>query len=270
MQHEGAVTDYKSLERVHADAHAARVALGGYVAGQTRWTEGIALWARGPYEVCEQQVIDHCGAGARLLDFGCGQAGLSLVAARRGAHVEGIDIAPKAVEVANEKARREGLAERAHYAVGDCEHLAFPTGHFDAAVSINVLPAIDVDRGLSELARVLKPTGWAAIADTFGHNPLANANRWLNARRGIRTRHQTAHILRMADLGKFSTYFASVDVRFFDVTTLVVGAVLGHRRGPVASALVRASRAVDRILLARRPLQRYAFKIAVILSEPKR
>lgn len=260
----------KERERAHADAQAARQDFAAYRPGAPSWATGVSLWVRASYQFCEEWLLRHCQPGERLLDYGCGQGGVSLMAARRGVHVEGIDIAPQAVEFANYKAAREGVQAFARFTVGDCEQLPFLDGSFDAVVSVVVLPALDLDRALGELARVLRPAGRLIVVDTFGHNPVANLNRWINCLRGKRTRRQTAHILRMADLARFRERFHSVEVHYFDLTTLLVGAVVGDRCGPVAAALARIARRVDEALLSWSWLQRYAFKVVCVASGPRR
>src|ERR1041385_4774912 len=49
-------------------------------------------------------------AGMRVLDVACGTGNLSLPAARMGAAVTGVDIAPNLLEQARENAKREGLS----------------------------------------------------------------------------------------------------------------------------------------------------------------
>src|SRR5580765_646940 len=48
-------------------------------------------------------------AGARFLDVACGSGQLALIAARRGARVTGVDIAPNLIAAARGRATAEGL-----------------------------------------------------------------------------------------------------------------------------------------------------------------
>jgi SAM-dependent methyltransferase len=47
--------------------------------------------------------------------------------------------------------------------VGSAEALPFPDGRLDAALACTVLDEVDADRGLAELARVIRPGGRAAV-----------------------------------------------------------------------------------------------------------
>ncbi len=50
--------------------------------------------------------------GMKVLDVACGTGNLALPAARAGAEVTGVDIAPNLVEQARENAKREGLNDQ--------------------------------------------------------------------------------------------------------------------------------------------------------------
>lgn len=92
-------------------------------------------------------------APRRVLEVGGGQG--ELAARMRGelhADVTGIDSSPRMVDLQGER----GIDAR----VGDVQELPFPDGSFDCVVAAWMLYHVpNVSRGLSELARVLKPGG---------------------------------------------------------------------------------------------------------------
>src|SRR4051812_46173466 len=63
-------------------------------------------------------------AGMRVLDVACGTGNLAIPAARQGADVSGVDIAPNLIEQAKQRAETEGL--RANFEEGDAEQLPYP------------------------------------------------------------------------------------------------------------------------------------------------
>jgi 2-polyprenyl-3-methyl-5-hydroxy-6-metoxy-1,4-benzoquinol methylase len=65
--------------------------------------------------------------GKHVLDLGCGSGQVSVLAARMGALVRGVDIAPRMLEIARAGAQAAGVAERASFEEGDAaSHAAAP------------------------------------------------------------------------------------------------------------------------------------------------
>jgi SAM-dependent methyltransferase len=90
---------------------------------------------------------------ARVLEVGCGWGELAEWIARdTGAEVVATDLSPRMVELARER----GIAAT----VADVQSLPYDDGTFDVVVAAWMLYHVpDLDRGLGELARVLRPGG---------------------------------------------------------------------------------------------------------------
>jgi demethylmenaquinone methyltransferase / 2-methoxy-6-polyprenyl-1,4-benzoquinol methylase len=98
--------------------------------------------------------------GDRVLDACCGTGDLAVEAERRGGRVVGLDFSPKMLERARKKS---GAVE---WIQGDALALPFPDGDFDAAtVGFGVRNLADLESGLEELARVLRPGGKLAVLE---------------------------------------------------------------------------------------------------------
>jgi ubiquinone/menaquinone biosynthesis C-methylase UbiE len=102
--------------------------------------------------------------GTKVLDAACGTGNLALPAARIGADVTGVDIAPNLVEQARANAAREGL--KAQFDEGDAEALPYEEASFDAVVTMfGVMFAPRPELVAAELLRVTKPGGLIAMAN---------------------------------------------------------------------------------------------------------
>lgn len=109
-------------------------------------------------------------AGLRVLDVGAGSGAMSIPAARAGAEVVAIDIAPTMVQRLTARAAADGLTTlRAE--VGDGTSLDLDDGSFDLAMSLNAVSLFpDLAGGLNEMIRVTREGGQVVVA-TFGPMP---------------------------------------------------------------------------------------------------
>ena len=98
--------------------------------------------------------------GDRVLDACCGTGDLAVAALQAGATVTGLDFSERVLERAG---RKSGEIE---WVQGDAEKLPFEDASFDAAtVGFGVRNLADLERGLAELRRVLRPDGRVAILE---------------------------------------------------------------------------------------------------------
>ena len=98
--------------------------------------------------------------GDRTLDACCGTGDLAVAARKDGADVVGLDFSPRMLE----RARRKDPA--VVWVEGDLLALPFRDGEFDSAtVGFGVRNVADLDRGLAELRRVLRPGGRVGILE---------------------------------------------------------------------------------------------------------
>ncbi len=99
------------------------------------------------------------GAPGRVLDVATGTGDLAIAAAQAGAgEVVGVDIAEEMLAVGRGKLPSHNLDERVTLVYGDAENLPFDDDSFDAAtVAFGVRNFENLDAGLTDMARVLKP-----------------------------------------------------------------------------------------------------------------
>jgi len=106
-------------------------------------------------------ILEHLGdlAGRRVLDVGCGKGRFAriLAAEHPAAQVWGLDISLAMLRFVPAPVRA---------CAGSMTELPFPDGAFDAAYATESLEhAVEVERAVAEICRVVKPGGRIAIID---------------------------------------------------------------------------------------------------------
>jgi ubiquinone/menaquinone biosynthesis methyltransferase len=97
--------------------------------------------------------------GRRVLDLACGTGDLAWLAAGRGAHVIGLDITHRMIELARAKAPADAPGVPA-FLVGDMCALPVPNASFDLVTTGYGLRNVpDLPLAVREIARVLRPGG---------------------------------------------------------------------------------------------------------------
>ena len=106
----------------------------------------------------------HIQPGTRMLDVACGAGQLSVMAARAGAIVTGLDLAANSLEQARVRAAAENL--KIDFAEGDAESLPYADESFDLVVSlIGAMFAPRPALVASEMVRACRPGGQIAMGN---------------------------------------------------------------------------------------------------------
>ena len=113
--------------------------------------------------------------GDRILDIGCGDGWWDHRIQATGAHVVGVDLDERRLEIA----RTRNQTPRVEYHKMNAEKLEFEDQSFNKAVSMCVIEHfIDEDAVLSEVARVLAPRGiFVLSADSLSNPELTEGER---------------------------------------------------------------------------------------------
>ena len=104
----------------------------------------------------------------RILDIATGTGDLAINLAQTEAEeIIGLDISDGMLEVGRKKITEKKLNHKIKMTLGDSENLPFENNSFDAVtVAFGVRNFEDLDKGLSEILRVLKPHGTFVILET--------------------------------------------------------------------------------------------------------
>lgn len=116
--------------------------------------------------------------GLRILDLGCGTGDNALLMAHLGANVTGIDISPRSIEVAKDRAARCGLEEKVRFLCGPIEEVEPEAGPFDVVFADGVLHHLldSLDQVFARLASWSHPGALAIFKEPTN---LAPGLRWL-------------------------------------------------------------------------------------------
>ena len=103
-----------------------------------------------------------------ILDIATGTGDLAINLVKTGAEqIIGLDISKGMLEVGKKKVSEKGLNATIKMIVGDSENLPFEDHSFDAVtVAFGVRNFENLEKGLSEIYRVLKPSGTFVVLET--------------------------------------------------------------------------------------------------------
>ena len=103
-----------------------------------------------------------------ILDIATGTGDLAILMAQTNAKkIIGLDISPGMLNIGIEKIAAKKLDKTIEMIIGDSENMPFNDNHFDAiTVSFGIRNFETLEKGLTEILRVLKPNGIFVILET--------------------------------------------------------------------------------------------------------
>ena len=103
-----------------------------------------------------------------ILDIATGTGDLAIMLSGTNADkIIGLDISPGMLEVGKKKVEQLNLTDKIEMVIGDSENLSYADHTFDAiTVGFGVRNFEDLEKGLSEIYRVLKPNGIFVVLET--------------------------------------------------------------------------------------------------------
>lgn len=117
-------------------------------------------------------------AGRTVLDLGCGSGENSLLLARKGAEVIGVDISESLLALARERLAVNGCAGApVRFVPASAHRLPMPDASVDVVLGIAILHHLNLDATSREVFRVLRPGGRAIFEEPVRDSQLFRAVR---------------------------------------------------------------------------------------------
>ncbi|WP_343487699.1 bifunctional demethylmenaquinone methyltransferase/2-methoxy-6-polyprenyl-1,4-benzoquinol methylase UbiE [Allomuricauda sp. d1] len=103
-----------------------------------------------------------------VLDIATGTGDLAIAMTQTNAEkIVGLDLSPGMLEIGKEKVAKKNLQQQVEMVIGDSENLPFEDNSFDAiTVAFGVRNFENLEKGLEEIHRVLKPNGTFVVLET--------------------------------------------------------------------------------------------------------
>lgn len=111
-------------------------------------------------------------SGKTVLDYGCGLGDNSVLVAKHGAKVIGVDISPELIELAEKRMAQHGLSEMAEFRVGSAHELPLEDESVDVVFGMAILHHLDLKLASDEVFRVLKKGGRAIFSEPVRNSKL--------------------------------------------------------------------------------------------------
>ncbi len=130
-----------------------------------RYDRGLKIFTAGQATKIKKMIVkNYVREGMDVLDLGCGTGALSIMAAKAGARVTGVDISGHMLDVARKRARARDLQDVIQFknaAAADLDR-EFDDGSMDLVICTYVfseLSPVERDWTVGEIHRILKPGG---------------------------------------------------------------------------------------------------------------
>ena len=126
-----------------------------------------------------RKAVRMLSASDNLLDVAIGTADLSIEILRqtKADHITGIDLSSEMMKIGEAKVAEKGLTDKVRFELGSALQMPYSDGTFDAVTcAYGVRNFSDLDKGLAEMYRVLRPGGQLMILEfSYPSNPIV---RW--------------------------------------------------------------------------------------------
>lgn len=137
-------------------------------------------WGDGDYGTTAEQLqpaaaralsVAQLSRGERLLDLGCGNGNVTVLACRLGAEVTAVDPSARLLEVARRRVQIEGF--NARFLRGEGARVETPDASFDVVVAVfSVIFAPDAQACVREMLRIVRPGGRLVVTSWLAEGAI--------------------------------------------------------------------------------------------------
>jgi SAM-dependent methyltransferase len=200
----------------------------------------------------------------KILDFGCGSGDSTTELAALGYDVVGIDVSPDLIAIAEERARLDGVVDRAKFLAVDGTTATLPGAAYDLVLVQAVLHHVDLAESLRTLEHVLVPGGHLIIVEPVAYSRTLQ---WLRDRSPVEkdispNERQLSH----EDIRQIAVRFEIVRKRHFTIVERVLRLI--KAQGSLYVWTGRALAVVDFLLLSIPGMSHFAATIVLLGRKP--
>jgi len=203
--------------------------------------------------------------GKKALDYCCGRGEISVLLAKKGARVIGIDISDESIKTCEELVRKEKVEKNTSFITMDAEKTKFKDNSFDVITCTGVLHHLEIQNAYIELARIIKPNGEIICNEPLAYNPFIQLYRKNTPH--LRTRWEEKHILHKKDIFLAKKYFNKIEIKFFHLATIMA---VPFRKFKIFKYILTLCEKIDFIILKLPFIKWWAWQVIFILSKPKK
>lgn len=125
------------------------------------------IWRRKALKKIKSHFLSNSIDNPHILDIATGTGDLAIKAAKMNmGKITGVDISKEMLEIGKKKINKKRLNDLIELQIGDSENLSFSDNTFNAViVAFGVRNFEDLEKGLKEMLRVLKPNGICMVLE---------------------------------------------------------------------------------------------------------
>ncbi len=202
----------------------------------------------------------------KILDFGCGSGDSSTELAALGYDVVGIDVSPDLIALAEQRARLDGVVDRAKFMAVDGTTATLPAAAYDLVLVQAVLHHVDLTESLRTLEHVLVPGGHVIIVEPVAYSRTLQ---WLRDRSPVeKDISPNERQLNHDDMRQIGRTFEIVEKRHFTIFQRVLRLI--KVEGPLYDWPARFLALFDYLLLCIPGMGHFASTVVLLGRKPEK